>query len=235
MVERTRLESVRTAMYHGFESHSLRQSLHFLSLNDIFISMLDVLGIIYFTLSNLYLLGTFPIHIFEFLDLRTGYAVSDYALIFGTGTYFNISAIVTGLLCGLDAITNPKYKRVKKIYYNLHAISAFSLIGIGIYPLTGNDIDFNRVLHWIFAIIFIVVYPFTRLLILRKFSKKYFKRLLTSFLILNLSALIVSIYTSLSYVAYPEYLMWLALLSTIVLSQLVISKRKRKVYHPEVE
>ncbi len=197
--------------------------------------MLDVLGIIYFTLSNLYLLGTFPIHIFEFLDLRTGYAVSDYALIFGTGTYFNISAIVTGLLCGLDAITNPKYKRVKKIYYNLHAISAFSLIGIGIYPLTGNDIDFNRVLHWIFAIIFIVVYPFTRLLILRKFSKKYFKRLLTSFLILNLSALIVSIYTSLSYVAYPEYLMWLALLSTIVLSQLVISKRKRKVYHPEVE
>ncbi len=197
--------------------------------------MLDVLGIIYFTLSNLYLLGTFPIHIFEFLDLRTGYAVSDYALIFGTGTYFNISAIVTGLLCGLDAITNPKYKRVKKIYYNLHAISAFSLIGIGIYPLTGNDIDFNRVLHWIFAIIFIVVYPFTRLLILRKFSKKYFKRLLTSFLILNLSALIVSIYTSLSYVAYPEYLMWLALLSTIVLSQLVISKRKRKVYYPEVE
>ena len=169
--------------------------------------MLDVLGIIYFTLSNLYLLGTFPIHIFEFLDLRTGYAVSDYALIFGTGTYFNISAIVTGLLCGLDAITNPKYKRVKKIYYNLHAISAFSLIGIGIYPLTGNDIDFNRVLHWIFAIIFIVVYPFTRLLILRKFSKKYFKRLLTSFLILNLSALIVSIYTYLSYVAYNEYLM----------------------------
>lgn len=222
-------------MYHGFESHSLHQYLHFLSSNDIFIPMLDIVGIIYFTLSNLYLLGTFPVHIFEFLDLRTGYAVSDYALIFGTGTYFNISAIITGLLCGLDAITNPKYKKVRKTYYNFHAISAFALIGVGIYPLTGNEMDFNRVLHWIFAIIFILIYPLTRLLILRSFSRKYFKRLLALYLILNLSALAVSIYTSLSYVAYPEYLMWLALLSTIVLSQLVISRKKRKADCPEVK
>lgn len=211
------------------------KGLHFLFSNDIFISMLDIVGIIYFTLSNLYLLGTFPVHIFEFLDLRTGYAVSDYALIFGTGTYFNISAIVTGLLCGLDAITNPKYKRVKKIYYNLHAISAFALIGVGIYPLTGNEMDINRVLHWVFAIIFILVYPLSRILILRSFSKKYFRKLLLLYLFLNLSALVVSIFTSLTYVAYPEYLMWLALLSTIVLSQIVISKKKRKANCPEVK
>jgi len=211
------------------------KGLHFLSSNDIFISMLDIVGIIYFTLSNLYLLGTFPVHIFEFLDLRTGYAVSDYALIFGTGTYFNISAIVTGLLCGLDAITNPKYKRVKKIYYNLHALSAFALIGVGIYPLTGNVMDFNRVLHWIFALIFILIYPLSRILILRSFSKNYFKKILAIYLTLNISALLVSIFISLKYIAYPEYLIWLALLSTIVLSQLVISRRKRKVDYPEVK
>ena len=198
--------------------------------------MLDVVGIIYFTLSNLYLLGTFPVHIFEFLDLRTGYAISDYALIFGTGTYFNISAIITGLLCGLDAITNPKYKRVKKIYYNIHAISAFALIGVGLYPITESAVwDTNRILHWVLAIIFILVYPLSRILILRTFSKKYFKKLLILYLILNLSAFLVSIYTSFLYVAYPEYLMWLALLSTIVLSQIVISKKKRKVHSLEVE
>jgi len=189
--------------------------------------MLDVVGLIYFTISNLYLLGRFPLHIFEFFDLRYGYAVSDYALIFETSTYFSISAIVVGLLCGLDAITNPKYKRIKKSIYTLHAISAFSLIGVGLWPLTGAVLDLNRVLHWICAFIFVFVYPFSRLLILRYFSKKLFKRLLLSFLFLNLCALIVSIYLSIRYVAYPEYLMWVALFSTIVLSQLAISKKKK--------
>ena len=190
--------------------------------------MLDVIGLIYYTISNLYLLGSFPLQIFEFFDLRTGYAISDYALIFDTGIYFNISSIITGLLCGLDAITNPKYKRVKKSLYNIHALSAFALVGIGIYPLTGEILDVNRVLHWLFALTFIIVYPLTRLFILRYYSKKTFKKLLILYLLLNGMAIFVSIYVSLKYVAYPEYLLWLALLSTIILSQLVISKKKRK-------
>lgn len=190
--------------------------------------MLDIIGIVYFTLSNLYLLGNFPLHLFEFLDLRTGYAVSDYALIFGTGNYFNISAIATGLLCGLDAITNPKYKRVRKSIYNIHAITAFALIGVGLFPLTGKDLDLNRVLHWIFAIIFIFGYPLARLFILRYYSKKAFKRLLLSYLGLNILSLVVYWFLSLRYIAYPEYLMWLALMSTIILSQIVISGKKRK-------
>lgn len=189
--------------------------------------MLDVVGLIYFTLSNLYLLGRFPLHIFEFFDLRGGYAVSDYALIFETSAYFSISAIVVGLLCGLDAITNPKYKRVKKSIYRLHAVSAFALIGVGLWPLTGAILDLNRVLHWIFALTFVFIYPFSRLLILRYFNKRLFKKLLISFLFLNFCALVVYIYVSLKYVAYPEYFMWIALLSTIILSQLAISGKKK--------
>jgi len=78
--------------------------------------MLDLIGIIYFTLSTLSLLGIFPIGVYEFLDLREGFAISDYGYLFETGIYFSISAIITGLLCGLDAITNPIYKRVKKLH-----------------------------------------------------------------------------------------------------------------------
>ncbi len=190
--------------------------------------MLDVIGLIYYTISNIYLLESFPLHIFEFFDLRTGYAVSDYALLFDTGLYFNISSIVTGLLCGLDAITNPKYKRVKKSLYNIHALSAFALVGIGIYPLTGETLDMNRILHWFFALTYFIVYPFTRLLILRYYSKKVFKKLLILYFALIGMAILISTYVSLKYVAYPEYLMWLALLVTIILSQIVISKKKRK-------
>ena len=190
--------------------------------------MLDVIGLIYYTISNIYLLGSFPLHIFEFFDLRTGYAVSDYALLFDTGIYFNISSIVTGLLCGLDAITNLKYKRVKKSLYNIHALSAFALVGMGIYPLTGEVLDMNRVLHWFFALTFIIVYPLTRLLILRYYSKKTFKKLLILYLLLIGMAILISTYVSLKYIAYPEYLLWLALLLTIILSQIVISKKKRK-------
>lgn len=190
--------------------------------------MLAVIAIIYFTLSNLYLLGNFPLHIFEFLDLRMGYAISDYALIFEAGKYFNISAIATGLLCGLDAITNPKYKRVRKSIYNLHAIASFSLIGIGLFPLTGSTLDANRILHWMFALTFILIYPLTRLLILRYYSKKIFKKLTFVYLGLNILALLIYIFFTLRYVAYPEYLMWLALITVIILSQIVISGKRKK-------
>lgn len=190
--------------------------------------MLDVIGLLYFTISNLYLLGSFPIYIFEFLDLRTGYAVSDYALLFEVGTYFNVSAIITGLLCGLDAITNLKYKRIRKSLYNIHAIAAFSLVGIGIFPLTGAVVDTNKVLHWIFALTFILIYPLTRIFVLRYFNKKLFKKLLILYIGLNIAALGVYMYVSIRYIAYPEYLMWLNLLAVIILSQIAISKKKKE-------
>lgn len=190
--------------------------------------MLDVIGLLYFTISNLYLLGSFPIHIFEFLDLRTGYAISDYALLFEVGSYFNISAIITGLLCGLDAITNPKYKRIKKSLYNIHVITAFSLVGIGIYPLTGATFDMNRILHWIFALTFVLIYPLVRIFVLRYFNKRLFKKLLLLYVGLNIASIAVYMYVSIRYVAYPEYLLWVNLLIIIILSQIAISKKKKE-------
>lgn len=190
--------------------------------------MLDIIGILYLTLSTLYLLGSFPIHIFEFMDLRVGYALSDYALVYDVGNYFNISVIITGLLCGLDAVTNHRYKRVKKWVYNAHLVSAFSMVGVGLFPLTGNEFDFLKVLHWIFALTFFIGYPLTRLLILRTYSKKSFLRIGGMYLVLNALALIIYIYTDLRYVAYPEYLMWISIMITIILSQIVISRKRKK-------
>jgi hypothetical membrane protein len=189
--------------------------------------MLDIIGILYLTLSTLYLLGSFPIQIFEFMDLRTGFAISDYALVFDVGSYFNISAIITGLLCGLDAITNPKYKRIKKWIYNLHTVAAFSMAGIGIFPLTGNAMDLNRLIHWVAAFTFFLIYPVARLLILKAYSKKNFFKIGAVFLVFNLLALATYIYVDLEYVAYPEYLMWLALMTSIILSQIIISGKKK--------
>jgi hypothetical membrane protein len=190
--------------------------------------MLDIIGLIYFTLSNLYLLGTFPIHIFEFFDLREGYAISDYALLFETSTYFNISAVITGLLCGLDAITNKYYKVVNQDIYNLHALSAFSLVGVGMFPLTGELMDIYRVLHWVFAGIFIFVYPFIRLLIFRRYSESGFRKLLIVYVAINLLAISIYIFTEFQYIAYPEYVVWIGVLMVIVLTQVLISRKKKR-------
>lgn len=190
--------------------------------------MLDLIGIIYFTLSVLYLLGSFPIGVFEFLDLREGYAISDYATLFETSTYFSISAIITGLLCGLDSITNPIYKKVSINIYNYHALSSFALLGIGLFPLTGDGVwSFPRVFHWLFALTFILVYPATRLLILKNYNKRAFEKLLIVFLSLNILALLVTIVVQFKNIAYPEYLMWLSLLLTIVVSKILISRKSK--------
>ena len=189
--------------------------------------MLDIIGILYLTLSTLYLLGSFPIHIFEFLDLRVGYAISDYALVFDVGNYFSISAVITGVLCGLDAVTNSKYKRIKKWVYNLHAVAAFSIAGVGMFPLTGNAMDVNRVLHWISTAAFFLIYPLARLMILKVYSRKNFIKIGLIYLFFNILAVGTYIYVDLKYIAYPEYLMWTALMSTIVLSQIVISGKKK--------
>ncbi len=189
--------------------------------------MLDIIAILYLTLSTLYLLGIFPIHFFEFMDLRTGYAISDYALVYGVGSYFSISMIITGLLCGLDAITNPKYKKIKKWVYNLHTISAFSIIGVGLFPLTGSVLDMNRVLHWISTITFFLIYPLSRLLILRIYSKKNFLIIGAIYLFFTILAIGIYIWGGLGYIAYPEYLLWIALLTTIILSQIVISGKRK--------
>ncbi len=188
--------------------------------------MLDLIGIIYFTLSTLSLLGIFPIGIYEFLDLKEGYAISDYGYLFETGIYFSISAIITGLLCGLDAITNPIYKKVKKLTYNYHSLAAFTLVGIGLFPLTG-DIGWSssRVFHWLFALSFLYVYPFTRLLILRHFSKRLFKKLMIAFLGINIGGLLMIPLFGIKYIAYTEYLVWIALLITITISSIYLSKK----------
>ena len=73
--------------------------------------MLDLIALIYFTLSTLSLMGIFPIGVYEFLDFREGFAVSDYGYLFETSLYFSMSAIITGLLCGLDAITYSEIGR----------------------------------------------------------------------------------------------------------------------------
>ena len=100
--------------------------------------MLDLIALIYFTLSTLSLMGIFPMGMYEFLDLKEGFAVSDYGFLFETNLYFSMSAIITGLLCGLDAITYSGYKKVKKLLYNYHAFFSFTLAGIGLFPLTGS-------------------------------------------------------------------------------------------------
>ncbi|MDY0097053.1 MAG: hypothetical protein RBS01_01750 [Candidatus Dojkabacteria bacterium] len=192
--------------------------------------MLDLIGIIYFTLSTLSLLGIFPIGVYEFLDLREGYAISDYGYLFETGLYFSISAIITGLLCGLDAITNPIYKKVKKLTYNYHALAAFTLVGIGLFPLTGEiGWTTSRVFHWLFALSFLYVYPFTRLLIIRRFSKRLFKKLMTVFLGINVVGLLMVPIFGIKYVAYTEYLVWLGLLITITISSIFLSKKSKSL------
>ncbi len=188
--------------------------------------MLDVLALIYFTLSNLYLLGNFPLHIYEFIDLERGFAVSDYGVLLETGTYFGVSAIITGLLCGLDAVTFPLYKKSSKWIYNIHALTAFGILGIGLVPST--DFLPGRALHWAFALSFIIIYPLARLYILRKYKKKLFKKLLITYLVINVLALLVSIGVQFKFIVYPEYLMWVSLLSTIIISKLALSKRYKK-------
>ena len=188
--------------------------------------MLDLLGIIYYTLSTLSLLGIFPIGVYEFLDLREGFAISDYGYLFETGINFSISSVITGLLCGLDAITNPVYKKVDKLLYNYHALSSFTLMGIGFFPLTGEPgWSSSRVLHWLFALSFLYIYPFTRLLILRYYSKILFRRLFILFLLINISGLLIIPFVGIERVAYTEYLIWLALLITITISSIFLSKK----------
>jgi hypothetical membrane protein len=190
--------------------------------------MLDIIGLTYFTLSNLYLLGTFPIHLFEFFDLREGYAISDYALLFETSTYFNISAIITGLLCGLDAITNKYYKKVGEKLYKLHAISAFSLVGVGMFPLTGELMDLYRFLHWLFALIFIFIYPLTRLFIFREYNEKAFLKLLLFFVSISILGTLTAFFVEFRYIAYPEYILWVGVLTVIILTQLLIARESKK-------
>lgn len=193
--------------------------------------MLDLIGIIYFTLSTLSLLGIFPIGIYEFLDLSEGYAISDYGYLFETGIYFSISAIITGLLCGLDAITNPIYKKVKKNIYNYHALASFTLLGIGLFPLTGEiGWSSSRVFHWLFALSFLYIYPFTRILIVKHFSKRLYKRLMILFLGINLGGLLMVSLFGIKYIAYAEYLVWIALLITITLSSIFLSKKSEKPF-----
>jgi len=190
--------------------------------------MLDVIGIIYFTLSTLYLLGDFPIGIYEFLDLREGYAISDYATLYNISTYFNVSAIITGLICGLDSITNSIYKhrKVDKLLYNYHALFSFTLLGIGLFPLTGNiGWSVSRVFHWIFALSFLFLYPLTRLLILKEIRKRSFKKIFPIFLLLNGLAFVVIIFTKFKSTIYPEYLIWLSLLTTIIMSKISLTKK----------
>lgn len=195
-----------------------------------FITMLDIIAIIYFTISNLYLLGNFPLHIYEFLDLRSGYALSDYGILFETGTYFSVSAIITGLLCGLDAITNPIYKRrsISKKLYNLHALSSFALIGIGIYPTTLIPQYPSRIIHWLFALTFMILYPLTRILILKKFNKRISKQILIAYIITILSAIAITLGVKFEIVLYPEYLLWLGLMFTIIISKIIITEKKIK-------
>lgn len=188
--------------------------------------MLDIIGIIYFTLSTLSLLGIFPIGIYEFLDLREGYAISDYGTLFETSTYFSISAIITGLLCGLDSITNPIYKKVNKLLYNYHALSSFALLGIGLFPLTGElGWPVSRVLHWLFALTFLLVYPTTRLLIVKSLNKKLFIPLAIAFFSLILLAILIMVFTQFKFVAYPEYLLWLSIILSIVVGKLLLVKK----------
>jgi len=185
--------------------------------------MLDVVGILFFTLSTLSLLGIFPIGIYEFLDLREGFAISDYGTLFETSTFFSISAIIAGLLCGLDSITNPIYKKVDKLLYNYHALSSFALLGIGFFPLTGLPIwTPQRALHWLFALTFLFVYPVTRILIVKILNKKYFTLLEGLYLLLCIGALLVSVFTQFKSVAYPEYLLWVAILISIVFGKIVL-------------
>lgn len=189
--------------------------------------MLDVVALIYFTLFTLSLLGIFPIGIYEFLDLREGFAISDYGYLFETGLYFSMSSIITGLLCGLDAITNPIYKKVDIRVYNYHALFSFTLAGIGLFPLTGEiGWPSSRLLHWIFALSFLYIYPLTRLLVLRHFEKDLFKKLLVLFILLNLLGLSTIFFFGIAYIAYLEYLVWTALLVTILVSKFHLSKHK---------
>ncbi len=191
--------------------------------------MLDILGILYFTFSTLSLLGIFPLGLYEFLDLREGFAISDYGTLFETSTFFSISAIITGLLCGLDSITNSIYKKVDKLLYNYHALSSFALLGIGIFPLTGlSTWDTQRALHWLFALTFLFVYPTTRLLIVRKLNKKYFPMLALVTLSLIIGALLILIFTQFKTVAYPEYLLWIAILISIVFGKIVLLEKSSK-------
>ena len=188
--------------------------------------MLDIIGIIYFTFSTLSLLGIFPIGIYEFLDLRDGFAISDYGTLFETSTYFSISAIITGLLCGLDAITNPIYKKIEKTLYNYHSLASFALLGIGLFPLTGLPIwTPSRVLHWGFALTFLVIYPATRLLIVKKLKRKAFPILGIIYGSLLLASLFVLIFTEFKTVAYPEYLLWISILVSIVFGKIVLLEK----------
>lgn len=190
--------------------------------------MLDLIGLIYITLSTLYLLGIFPIGLYEFLDFREGYAISDYGYLFETGTYFSMSAVIAGLLCGLDAITEPVYKRVNRLLYNYHAFTSFTLIGIGLFPLTGEfGWPSSRVLHWISALCFLYIYPITRLLILKEYDKKIFNKVASIFLSLNIIALLLLPVFGLKEIASIEYFIWAALLITIVLSKVTLSKKAK--------
>lgn len=189
--------------------------------------MLDIIAIIYFTLSTLSLLGIFPIGLYEFLDLREGFAISDYGVLLETSTYFSISAVITGLLCGLDSITNPLYKRVGKLLYNYHALASFALLGIGLFPSSGLPTwTFSRILHWGFALTFLLVYPLSRLLIVKTLKKKLFFPLLAVFAFLLVMSFVVISFVDIRFVAYPEYLLWLALVVTIVISKIGFLKEK---------
>ena len=191
--------------------------------------MLDIIAIIYFSLSTLSLMGIFPIGIYEFLDLREGFAISDYGTLFETSTYFSISAIITGLLCGLDSITNPVFKKVNKLLYNYHAFASFTLLGIGLFPITGlPGWSLTRVLHWSFAIFFLFIYPITRLLVLKELKKKEFFPLAMIFLGLIIASVVVTFFVKFKFVAYPEYLLWISVIVSIVLGKISLLKDNKK-------
>jgi len=101
---------------------------------------------------------------------------------------------------------------------------------IGLFPLTG-DIGWSssRVFHWLFALSFLYVYPFTRILIVKHFSKRLFKKLITLYLGVNIGGLLMVPLFGIKYVAYTEYLVWLALLITITISSIFLSKKSKSL------
>lgn len=190
--------------------------------------MLDIIGITYFSFACIYLLGSFPLNIYEFIDLKNGIAVSDYGYLFETGDFFNISAMILGLFCAFDSLTFLKYKRGNKYLRLIQTISSFAMLGLGFFHITENTNPVVRSIHWIFAILFLLVYPLSRIFILRRWNKKVSNILLIIFLSLNILAILVTIGIRFDHMYYPEYLMWVAMMLVIIVSKLTMLKKKER-------
>lgn len=152
-------------------------------------------------------------------------AISNLGAYLSSAIWFNSTTILTGLLLLIFWLGYSEYKKYTKLEQLLCTLPSFGIVGIGIFPANyGNcGICLQKIVHWSFAIIFLVGLVISVLIVSgRRLQRKRYKVIFSASLSYLLFGIIVFLatYTPLyGVVAFELYLLFFAI--SVVIFQLV--------------